>query len=730
MRNDLPPSGTLIGYADRLSVRPGESLRIHASSSAAELELEVVRLLCGDEAPDGPGARSEVVEVAGAGRHAAALQDTATGSFGLASVPAEAAWPSFRVETWLLATRPGHGRRQGLVARPGHFALLLDADGTLVLEVGGAPGPRIAPGPRERSWTRVLASFDATTGRAELALDSSVWPPQAATASATIAAPAERPQGPVLLGAEALDPAFARPAGVGCLDGKLEAPSLRDGAGATVAAWDLSAAAPTDRLVDAGGGRHHGVLFNLPMRPATGHGFTGEIDDPRLGGEHHRACHFHADDLEDWAPTATLTLPEQLPSGVYGARLRAGDLEDVVPFFVLPAEGAPGADVAILFPTVSYGAYANERMQDRPFVHEPGVLGREILPDRGDLVLRAHPELGASLYDRHADGSGVCFSSFRRPVLNLRPHHRNWQTHAPRALSADLYLVDWLEREGVEVDTLTDHDLHAEAQGLLAPYRVLITGCHPEYWTATMLDALEAWLDAGGRLMYLGGNGFYWVTSIDPVRPHVVEVRRGVCGIRTWESAPGEMHHASTGELGGLWRNRGRSPNALVGVGFAAQGFDGQAPGYHQSPGAADPRAAFVFDGIGPEEEIGAFGLSMGGASSDEIDRHDVRYGSPPDALVLATSQGGHSEYVLLVCEDIPVTHLRIDGTTCDDVRADIVLMPTARGGAVFSVGSIGWSAAMAVDTYDNNAARMTRNVLKRFLDPAPLDLTPSEVAA
>jgi N,N-dimethylformamidase len=223
--------------------------------------------------------------------------------------------------------------------------------------------------------------------------------------------------------------------------------------------------------------------------------------------------------------------------------------------------------------------------------------------------------------------------------------------------------------------------------------------------------------------MYLGGNGFYWVTSIDPPRPHVVEVRRGVCGIRTWESQPGELRHGSTGEPGGLWRNRGRSPNALVGVGFAAQGFDDAAPGYRRLPASHDPRAAWVFDGVGADEVIGDFGLSMGGAAGDEIDRHDPRHGSPPEALVLATSQGGHSDYVLLVCEDVPVTHLNLGGTTCPDVRADMTLMPTARGGAVFSVGSIGWTAALAARGYDNNVATVTRNVLRRFLDPDPIDL-------
>ena len=26
--------------------------------------------------------------------------------------------------------------------------------------------------------------------------------------------------------------------------------------------------------------------------------------------------------------------------------------------------------------------------------------------------------------------------------------------------------------------------------------------------------------------MYLGGNGFYWVTAVDPEGPHMIEIRR------------------------------------------------------------------------------------------------------------------------------------------------------------------------------------------------------------
>ena len=51
-------------------------------------------------------------------------------------------------------------------------------------------------------------------------------------------------------------------------------------------------------------------------------------------------------------------------------------------------------------------------------------------------------------------------------------------------------------------------------------------------------------------------------------------------------------------------------------------------------------------------------------------------------------------------------------------MRADLVFFETPDGGAVFSTGSIAWAGALAHDGYDNNVARITTNVVRRFLDP------------
>ena len=56
------------------------------------------------------------------------------------------------------------------------------------------------------------------------------------------------------------------------------------------------------------------------------------------------------------------------------------------------------------------------------------------------------------------------------------------------------------------------------------------------------------------------------------------------------------------------------------------------------------------------------------------------------------------------------------------DVRSDLVYFCQAGGGAVFSTGSIAWTGSLSHNGYDNNVARITGNVLRRFVSPEPLD--------
>ena len=210
------------------------------------------------------------------------------------------------------------------------------------------------------------------------------------------------------------------------------------------------------------------------------------------------------------------------------------------------------------------------------------------------------------MYEKHPDGSGVMFSSRRRPVLQLRPGADGWN------FTPDTDINAFLKHVGVGHDVIADEDLHTDGLDALAPYRVIVTGTHPEYWSTAMLDALEQWQRAGGRLIYLGGNGFYWRVAFSDEWPGAMELRRAEDGVRNWQTESGENYHAFTGEYGGLWRRNGRAPNELVGVGFAAQGFL-DAAHYEINESSRESRAAWIWEGVDDDDgKIGTSGLGGG----------------------------------------------------------------------------------------------------------------------
>ena len=57
-----------------------------------------------------------------------------------------------------------------------------------------------------------------------------------------------------------------------------------------------------------------------------------------------------------------------------------------------------------------------------------------------------------------------------------------------------------------------------------------------------------------------------------------MEVRKLDSGMRAWAAKPGEHYLQTTGEKSGLWRNRGRAPQKLTGVGFIGEGFETASP--------------------------------------------------------------------------------------------------------------------------------------------------------
>ena len=78
----------LLGYTDRLSARPGETVRFMVSCDEVEYESQLVRLIHGDTSEAGPGFRQEIVASSIDGRRPGKHEQIRSGSFARIDLPA------------------------------------------------------------------------------------------------------------------------------------------------------------------------------------------------------------------------------------------------------------------------------------------------------------------------------------------------------------------------------------------------------------------------------------------------------------------------------------------------------------------------------------------------------------------------------------------------------------------------------------------------------------------
>ena len=736
------PVPAVLAYADRQSVRPKETIDFKVSAAEVEtFDAAVVRLLSPDvgPSPHAPDFREVEIPTSISGLHPAIWQPIHPGSYVLVPLESNLETPDgFTIVLSVFPTNLAAGR-QTLIGSYSEetqtgLGIFVDEFGRLGFVAGDGAASESAVSDialDEKRWSWVAVAYD---GAGTVRFHASTHPSHQLevtrwrTDDRTVGVEARFGAGPLLIAAQHVDDRST----TGCFNGRIERPRIlgrvfdageiealaaqgpQASAADALADWDLSIGIDSENVSDVSGNGLDGTTEQMPTRGVGGSNWSGETDDWRNRPAEYGAIHFHDDDLLDagWDTTMSLQIPDDWPSGCYAGRFRAGDAEFYVPFVVRPPVGESSADVLYLIPTATYAAYVNLRLRVTSEWNEL-IHGRLTVLDETDLLMLRFPEIGLSTYDSHGDGSTVVHSSMHRPVTNFRPKGRIYK------FCQDLLIVAWLEQAGISFDVMTDEDLHREGVEALEPYRVVITASHAEYVTTEILDALEAFVRVGGRLMNLGGNVFWHRIAYHPTRAGVTEVRRPDLP-RLWRADVSQGHHTFTGEAAGTWIGLGRAPHLLSGSGFVTQGFD-ECSYYRKTADGDDPRVSFIFEGV-DDEIIGDFGIQQGGAAGYEIDRADAALGTPAHALIIASSENHSNLYDLMVTaiEDVlPVT----EPGESDRIRADMVFFETAGGGAVFSVGSIAWSGSLSHDGYANNVAKLTDNVFRRFLDPRPFEV-------
>jgi N,N-dimethylformamidase beta subunit-like, C-terminal len=729
----------LAGYADRLSVRPGQTIAFKiANATGLPVEADIVRVISADPNPAGPGVRTEPVVAEITHLTEPGPYSVPTGSYA----EIDLTWPARKTTfaALVMPTRRKAGLHQTIAYRRGGFHLALDDTGCLVAGDGDTALVKVArPVPLHR-WAQVWLSIDRDTSTiaAGWTAFANTSPRDGDLCTSVISPDTDdAAPGPLILA--------ARKDGDRTSDhfnGRIENPRLwrtamppeailralsDDPHGTADARWDFAQRIPTSEIVDTGPDALHGRLVNAPTRAVRGAAWTGHEMSWRHAPDEYAAVHFHDSDIDDccWPTAFAWTVPAATRSAQYALILKAGEATENIPFFVVPEKGKRSADLAVIVSTFTYTVYANHARPEwaldpawRQAWRDQAAEWQAYPHNPSD-----HPEYGWSTYNTHTDKSGIAIASWHRPMFNVRIGYLTYpypdiRASGLRHYPADSHLIAWLEAKGYDYDLVTDWELHTEGVDVIKDYRVITTGSHPEYHTRETRDAVHAYRDQGGRFMYLGGNGFYWKVAVSAERDGLIEIRRAEGGIRAWAAEPGEYYNQFDGEYGGLWRRNGLPPQELTGVGFTAQGnFVGSH--YRILDDARASRAGWILDGV-TGETFGGHGLSGHGAAGFELDRTDKRLGTPEHAVVLARSEGHEPDAPWVLVPEERLTHITTLPGEPDPqlIHADLTFFETPNNGAVFSTGSITFCGSLPTNGFENDVSLILGNVLDRFLDP------------
>lgn len=685
----------IAGYANRLSARPGERLDFMVSTTAQKYTARLIKL---HRAAKG----YEDVGVFGPHDFAGREQPINVGNY-ISFPEAPPAPDDAQLTATVRPSLPLRGEAQAILCWGDTHGLLLDEEGRLEFRWGAARA-RLETPLNRYVWYRVAGRVDRRKGLITVSADGDF----SATAQAALKGEGAQSEPGAFSIAAAIDKNESwRNRAFAFFDGKIENPEIAGGDGRVLASWDFSYGPGLDRILDVGGGGFHGRMINHPRKAATGSNWRSISLDYKQAPNEFAAIAFQSDGMTDagWRSDFSWSPPADLAPGFYAMLLECDGGVDHVPF-AIRASRDTAPKTAFLAPTFTYLAYANERhWWNNPDIETLTGQKLEDLLCAGDRWAADNKLL--SSYDLHADGSGCCYTSYLRPILNFRADYQHGAIKGPHLLGSDLYLTDWLEDIGCDFDILTEHDLDHEGLEALSRYDVVISGSHPEYSSAAILDSIGAYVRSGGRFMYLGGNGFYAVATSFVSAPHTLEVRRGHFGTRPWDSEPGEVYHASTGEYGGAWRIRGRPPQQIFGIGFSGVSFGGAAP-FVRTDASRGGAYDYIFEGV-TGDVIDTPGDIMGGPAAFEFDRAVASLGSSCNTVVLASAVDFKGS--TFQCTD----DLLATGYFGKD-QADIAYTPYPGGGAVFAIGSVAWTACLHVNDGDNDVAKVTRNALYGLL--------------
>jgi hypothetical protein len=288
--------------------------------------------------------------------------------------------------------------------------------------------------------------------------------------------------------------------------------------------------------------------------------------------------------------------------------------------------------------------------------------------------------------------------------------------------------LQWAEANGYRFDVFTQDELHDDPQ-LLKDYPCTVFVGHDEYWSRDMRDAVDAYVDGGGRVARFAGN-FLWQIRLE---------RASQMQIAYKYDARRLDPEAGTSRMTSAWEDpiidhpgaKTFGVNALRGI-YAA--FGGMASRAARGFNVFRPEHwAFAGTGLGYADMFGdeasIFGYEMDGVDytfADGLPVPTYRDGAPPTTSILAMgfatlAESGLPEFessMMLGDGDAQFRNSLLGEPTQESLErhkrgSGMVVHFTRGAGEVFTAGTCEWvNGLIEGDVYTQ---QITRNVLDRF---------------
>jgi hypothetical protein len=439
-----------------------------------------------------------------------------------------------------------------------------------------------------------------------------------------------------------------------------------------------------------------------------------------------------------WQPALEFRIPDDWPSG--GCRLTftaegssGAPISSDYFIIVKPEPGKKAGRILQVAATGTWTAYNTWGGSN----HYQGITGPK--RDQFAPVVSIDRPLARGFVRLPADAPRVPLEVAPPSLTAPRYPHMEWAYatgHSKKYASAgwasyDGHFFRWAERAGYAVDLVSQHELHFEPE-LLESYDCVVFVGHDEYWTWEMRDAVDAYVERGGRVARFAGN-FMWQTRLED------SGARQVCYKYRARAEDPAYRGGDVTRATNSWEapEIGRPGAATFGLNATAglyAGWGGCAPrGARGFPVYRPEHWAFSGTGLYYGDLLGAEGHVFG-YEVDGLD-HVVRNGLPeptgeggvpPGLTILALGMASQVEENA----DLPAGFLndedgRFNAETLYGSPSDENLDKVKRGngmivnfhrgkGEVFHAGSCEWVAGLLRG--DAMVERVTKNVLDRYL--------------